>query len=813
MLHDLRYAWRSLLRAPGFTTAAIVTLALGIGANSAMFSVLDALLLKPLPVTDPNALYVLLEGGSYRSFLRFRQRTDLFTGVLASSGVQRADLRIGELAIEPITMSLVSGEFFRTLGVRAVAGRTFDVNDDQKSATPVAVVSYGFWQRRFAGDPALVGRAITVNHTRVTIVGIVPQTFFGERVGARPELWIPLSLWSQVVPGRDLTDPIASANTAWLQVIGRLAPTTTVDHANAALTLDYRRVLTDSFGPRIPDDVRPYIERATVTLDSAARGTSLLRMQYALAVQLLMGAVALVLLMACANLANMLLIRAVAARRAVGIQLAMGIGRSRLVRALLTEPILLCVAGAALSVPVARWTTSALLSLISRDSTPIPLNADFDVRVWLFTGTVCALTIVAIGLVPALKSTRIDVLTALRHGPGNTSARGGPRSLLLIAQVACAIVLLVTAALLARTLANLHASDLGFVTDRLVVVDIDPRKAGYGGERYRALAARLLERLKNLPGAAAATQTENGVLAGRDSSSDRMRPAALLSAAGLPRARFDFVGPDYFRTLGIPLVGGRDFRDTDGAASPRVLIVSQAMARHYFGDRTPIGERMLWRDQVPWEIVGVAADVKQSGPRDEEPLRFWVPYTQQPGAELASIRYAIRTSADADAMVTAIRNAVTIEDSALSVESIDSATDLLDRSLTRDRAVTTVASVFGLLAAAIAGIGLYATLSYSVARRRAELAMRSAIGARPRDLARLVLTDSAQVMGIGVVLGVAGAVTTSQLLTRLLFGLSPTDARTYLTVVVALTAVAFAASYSPARRAARTQPLAGLRAE
>jgi len=813
MLHDLKYAWRSLLRAPGFTTAAILTLALGIGANSAMFSVLDALLLKSLPVTEPNDLYVLLEGGSYRSFLRFRQRTDLFTGVLASSGVQRANLRIGESAIEPITVSLVSGEFFPTLGVRAVAGRTFELNDDQKSATPVAVVSYGFWQRRFARDPALIGRAITVNNTRVTIVGIAPQTFFGERVGARPELWIPLSMWSQVVPGRDLTDPIASANTAWLQVIGRLAPTTTVDHANAALTLDYRRVLTDSFGPRIPDDVRPYIERAAVTLDPAARGTSLLRTQYGRAVQLLMGAVALVLLMACANLANMLLIRAVAARRAVGIQLAMGIGRWRLVRARLTEPLLLCAAGTALSVPVAKWTTSGLLSLISRDSTPVPLPADFDVRVWLFTGAVCVLTIVAIGLVPALKMTRIDVLTTLRHGPGNPGSQSGPGSLLLIAQVTTAIILLITATLLARTLANLHSSDLGFVTDRLVVVDVDPRKAGYGGERYRALAARLLERLKNVSGAAAATQTENGVLAGRDSSSDRMRPAALLSATGLTRARFDFVGADYFRTLGISLVAGRDFRDTDRSASSRVLIVSQAMARHYFGDRNPIGERMLWRDDVPWEIVGVAADVKQSGPRDDEQIRFWVPYAQQPGAELASIRYAIRTSVSADAMVAAIRTAVAAEDPALSVESIDSATELLDRALTRDRAVTTVASVFGLLAAVIAGIGLYATLSYSVARRRAELALRSAIGAGPRDLARLVLTDSARVMGIAVVLGVAGAVAASQLLTGLLFGLSPTDTRTYVAVVFAVTALAFAASYSPARRAALTQPLAGLRAE
>jgi predicted permease len=811
MLHDLKYAYRSLRHTPGFTAAAIVTLALGIGANGALFSILDALLLKALPVERASELVVLGRGGySYPSFLRFSRRTDIFTNLFASSGVSRADIRIDGTPAEHADISLVSGTFFSTLGVGAYAGRAFGPTDDQVGGPPVAVVSYHFWQTRFGLDPNLIGRVVSVNRTPVTIVGVTPPSFFGESVGAAPDLWIPLSMWSQAVPGRDL---LKSQNTAWLRVIGRMPPTVDRDRAAAALTLELRSVLTETFGPRIPADVRPYIQRAVVGLEPAARGVSSLREPFGRPVQLLMGAVVVVLLVACANLANMLLIRGVSRRRAMGIQLAMGIGRGRLIRTVLAESALLAFAGTALSLPVARWTSQLLLRLISEGPVPVPLLVSFDWRVLLYTAVLSVITVVAVGLIPAVRSTRVDVLASLKQTTAGVSGRSGPGAVLLAGQVSCAVVLLVAAALLARTLGNLTSSDLGYSSDRLVIVDVDPRTAGYAGERYRALVARLLDRLRTVPGVTAVTQTENGVLTGRDSSTDRMRPASVLSAEGLPQERFDVVGPDYFRTLGIRIIAGRDIQVTDRSTSPRIMIVNEAMAKQYFPGVEPIGQRMLWRDDTPWEIVGVVADVKQTGPRDPQPLRFYIAYSQATAPELASVRYAVRTQLPAPAIAAALRAAVANEDAALSINTIDSASDLLARALTRDRAVTVIASVFAALTAAIAALGLYAMLGYRVARRRPELAVRSAVGARPIDLAGLVMADSARVVSVGLFVGIAGALAASRLLQGLLFDLSPTDAATYIAVVAGLAVVALVASYGPARAAARAEPLAALRGE
>ena len=811
MRHDLRYAWRSLVHTPGFTAVAVLTLALGIGANSGLFSILDTLLLKSLPVERPAELVVLGHGSySFPSFLRFRQRTDLFTNLFASSGVSRADLRIDTTPAEHADISLVSGTFFSTLGVGAYAGRAFGPADDRVGEPPIAVASYRFWHTRFGLDPTVIGRVVSVNRTPVTIVGVTPPSFFGESVGASPDLWIPLSMWSQVVPGRDL---LKSPNTAWLRIIGRMPPPIDRDRAGAALTLELRSVLTETFGPRIPDDVRPFIARAVVRLEPAARGVSSLREPFGRPVQLLMGAVIVVLLVACANLANMLLIRGVSRRRAMGIQLALGIGRGRLIRTVLTESSLLSFAGAALSLPIARLTTQLLLALISEGPAPVPLLASLDWRVLIYTTVLSVLTVVAVGLIPAVRSTRVDVLASLKPTIAGVSGRNGPGAMLLACQVSFAVVLLIGAGLLARTLANLTSSDLGYASDRLVIVDVDPRSAGYQGERYRTLVARLLDRLRAMPGVTAVTQTENGVLSGRDSSTDRMRPASVLSAEGLPQARFDVVGPDYFRTMGIRIIAGRDVLVGDRATSPRIMIVNESMAKQFFPSVDPIGQRMLWRDAVPWEIVGVVAEVKQTGPRDSLPLRFYIPYSQAAAPELASVRYAVRTTLPTTAIAPALRAAVSSEDAALSVSTIDSAADLLARALTRDRAVTVIASVFAALTCLIAACGLYAMLGYRVARRRAELSVRSAVGARPLDLARLIMADSARVVGVGLFFGVAGAVAASRLLEGLLFDLSPTDTATYGLVVGGLVVVAFIASYGPARAAARAEPLAALRAE
>ena len=812
---DVRYAVRTLRRSPGFAASAVLSLALGIGANTAIFSVLDAVLLRSLPVKDADQLLVVGTGGdySYPVFQRFREENHVFQDLFATAEARMADVDLGN-GPERTNVALVSGSYFGVLGLSPVAGRIFTPDDDRVGGSqPVAVASYGYWQRRFGRDRALVGRTVTMNGAPITVVGVAPPEFFGERVGAAPDLWVPLTLQEVIEPGRDI---LGNSNAAWLQIIGRRRPGLNVASAEAELTRLYRRALFDSFGTTLQSDTRRRIEQATVKLESASTGLSTLRVRFSRPLQVLMTVVALLLLIACANVANLLLARAAARRREIGLRVALGVGRARLVRQLLTESVLLSGMGALLGMLLASWSQGILLRLVSRDGRAVPLAVGLDARVLTFVLVISVATGLLFGLAPAWQSARADLMLSLRSKQATPSrGRFALSPSLVVIQVAISVVLLVGAGLFLRTLSNLGGVDLGFAPDRLLIVDVNPRLVGYHGERYAALCRRLLQQLKSVPGVASVTFSENGVLTDRDSSTSRMRPEGFVAGSqGPPQARFDAVGPDYLRTMGITLLEGRDIDERDQSSASRVVVISEQMARRYFANTTSIGRRMLWgpgNALQNLEIVGVARDVKQHDPRDDMRLRFYVPYFQQARVELDSVRFIVRTAAEPRAMSGLLRQAVHSEDHRLPIISVDTAETLADRTLVQERLVATLSAAFAALALTLTCIGLYGLLAYRVARRTNEIGIRMALGATRRRVLWTVVRLDLVLIVTGVTFGLPLALGASQLGRSLLFGVDPTDGWVLGAATLAMAFIGVLAGAIPGYRASQVQPIVALR--
>ena len=671
-MNDFRYSIRGLLKAPAFTIVAVLTLALGIGATTAIFSLFDAVVLKSLPVHNPDELFTV-DVGHYRAYQAFRQETDLFSDVLASGGIGELDATIEGGVSEKARVSLVSASYFSTLGVPAAMGRTFGARDERPAGEPaIAVVSHAYWQRRLARDPAIVGRVVRIRSVPLEIVGVSSAGFFGEEVGASPDLWIPLTMWASIVPGRDLLN---SPATSWLRIIGRLKPGVGVPQAEARLTITFRRVLEGIFGLSSASDVRREINESTIRLTPAGQGVSRLRGRFAQPLQLLLAAVVLVLLISCANVANLLLARAASRRREIDLRLALGMSRLRLVRQLMTESLVLSAMGAVVGFALAWFGREALLRLVSADGSRAPVAVETDLRLIAFVAVLSVATALLFGSVPAWRSLRASLVTslAIRRGSSNRSSHI-TSPLLVVAQVAVSLVLLMGAGLFLRTLTNLRNVDLGFVPERLIVLNVNPQAAGYKGDDYAVITQRVLERLRTMPGVTAASFSENGVLFGRDSGTDLIRPEGFPAADSYPRARWDVVGPMYFSTMGIPLAAGRDFRDRDDASTPQVVAINETMARRFFGGANPIGRRLLWGDgpkQTDFEIIAVTRDVKQASPRDQSQLRFYLPYRQLPVTRptwiLASVQFMVRTAADPVAMLPVLQRAVSAEDARLSV--------------------------------------------------------------------------------------------------------------------------------------------------
>jgi predicted permease len=816
--HDLRYTARALRKSPGFTAVAVLTLSLGIGATTAIFSLVDAVILKSLPVRDPGEL-VLVGGAQYPVFQAYRRHIDVFADLCATSGLRPLDLEVQPGVRERTGVSLVSGSYFSTLGVQAAAGRTFTADDDLRPGEhPIAVASYGYWQRRFGRDPSALDRVVRVSGTPITIVGVAPPGFFGEDVGAAPDLWIPLTMWGQIVAGRNM---LQSPGTGWLRIIGRVRPGVPVSGVRPDLTLTFQRVLTDVFGPNVPDDVRRDIAAATIRFEPAGKGLSTLRVRFARPLQLLMGAVVLVLLIACANIANLLLARATTRRREIDVRLALGMSRPRLIRQLLTESLVLASLGGALGVAISWLGREALLRLISADGSRLPVGVVTDARLLAFVALISSATAIGFGLAPAWQSARSGIATSLvaRREAGGSQQRLG--SLLIVAQVAVSLVLLMGAGLFLRTLANLRDVDLGFAPERLLVLDLNPQAAGYAGERAIALSQRLVDRMKALPGVSAVSIAEHGVLMGRHNGTNLMRPEGFIAGPeGFPQLQWDVVGPHYFSSIGTPLVAGRDFTERDAAGAPHVVAINEATARRFFGGTDPIGRRLVWGvagSQAPFEIVAVTRDIKHIGPRDEAQLRFYLPYLQLPAVRpnwiLTSTRFIVRTAAEPAALASGLRQLVQSEDPRLSVTSIDAGTELASRTLVRERLIALLLVAFGALAAGLACLGLYGLIAYQVAQRTGEIGIRLALGAQRHDVIWVVLRRAVAWIAAGVVVGVPLALSVSRVAESFLFGLSATDLRTLAGAAIVMVVMGLLAGFIPARRATRIDPMISLRAE
>jgi predicted permease len=810
---DVRYSARVLRQSPGFTLAVVVALALGLGATTAIFGLLDAVILKSLPVKNPEELVLVRSPGHYGVFQAFREESEAFVDLFGSGGVTALDVEIEGGLRERASISLVSGAYFSTLGVAAARGRTFTADDDRVPGQhAVAVIGDGYWQRRFGRDPRVLGQTIRIGSIPITIIGVTPPGFFGEEVGAAPDLWVPLTMWGHVVPGRNL---LQSPGTSWVRMVGRIRPGIEMAQAEARLTSIAQREVADVFSGDPADEVQKEIAGIRVRLAPANNGVSNLRARFARPLQLMMGAVAVVLLIACANIANLLLARAAARQREIDVRLALGLSRGRLIRQLLTESLLLAAVGGAAGLGVAWLSREALLRLISADGSRVPVAAETDARLLVFVTVLSFGTAILFGLAPAWQSARTAIVKSL-IGRGEQGRPARVSALLVVTQVALSLVLLMSAGLFLRTLANLRDVDLGFAAERLLILDVNPHAAGYTGEGFLALTARLLGRLAEIPGVSSASVAENGVLMGRNSSTNLMRAAGFVAGPeGFPRTHFDWIGPRYFATMGIPLLAGREFGERDDARATPVVAINEEMARRFFGDANPIGERLLWGAAGSLEIVAVTGGVRHSGPRDDVQMRFYLPLLQLPQIRPnwipASSRLVVRTAADPAAIAPVLRQAVASEEPRLSVASLDAGPDLVSRTLVQERMVATLLAAFAVLAAGLACLGLYGLMAYHAVQRTSEIGIRMALGAAPDAVLRGILGQGLRWIAAGVAIGVPLALSASRLARNLLFGLSPADPATLAGAAAVMSLIGLLAGYVPARRASRVDPAVALR--
>jgi putative ABC transport system permease protein len=822
---DLRFAFRMLRKNPGFTAVAVLTLALGIGANTAIFTLMDAVLLRRLPVEQPEQLIELmtvygggaayLDGKSFNSFSypalqHLRQHNRSLSGLIASSN-GRFYCVVDGAPPERVAGQYVTGDFFSVLGVSSVAGRTITPDDDRFGApNPVAVISDGYWARRFGRSPAVLGKSILVEKVPLTIVGVIPEKFFGTQIGRRVDLWAPLS-----------TEPLmrqpswtASAGPKWLQLVGRLKPEVSLEQARADLETQFRLAVVEAeLALNLTPEVRQGALNLKLKVEPAGNGLSDLRRQFSKPLAVLMIIVGLVLLIACANLANLLLARAAVRQREIAVRLALGAGRARLIRQLLTESLLLALIGAAAGLLLADAGTQYLLKLLASGRSPVLLDVQPDARLFVFTGSLSVLTVLLFGLAPALRASKTDLIPVLKEGGRGAEAGGSRQRLsrgLIVIQIALSLVLLVGAGLFLRTLRNLHSIDLGFERENVLLVKLDPSHSGYTPEKMRGLLMGVLERLQAIPGVRSASLSWNPPIAGGGSS----RTVSVEGRAPGPEADreiyVNWTAPRYFETLGVPLIAGRDFgpRDTQGA--PRVVLINQTMARLFFGGANPVGQRIRVEDNDIREVVGVVGDSHYLEIREKiAPTLYLNTFQEQrPGSE-----FAIRTSGDPIATIPAVRREIENQVAGVAIGSIRTLAGQADAWLLQERLVALLSSCFGGLALFIAAVGLYGVLSYSVARRTQEIGIRMALGAQRFDVMAMILKGILRLVCLGLVIGIPLSLILGRFVADLLYGITPADPLTIAVGALVLTIVALLAGYLPARRASQVDPMEALRHE
>jgi len=836
---DLRYAGRIMRRNPGFAAVAALILGLGIGANTAMFSLIDAVLLKMLPVKNPEQLVLLshvskrqsLASFPYKDYRRLRDQNQVFSGALAYRSI-RMNVSVEGQPEPAVAGQFVTGNYYSVLGVNAALGRTIIPDDDQFSAQPVCVISYNYWRRRFARDPAVVGKTIHISGIPFTIIGVTPPEFFGLEVGSSLDISVPVMVWAQrTTTGGEVSIVDERQNSSIFIVIGRLRSEAPMAQAQANLGLLYQQIVDESIaryqGGKGGAGQSRLEER--LVCESVSHGLSELRWQFSRALLALMSVVGLVLLIACANVAGLLLARAVARRKEIAIRLALGVGRLRLVKQLLTESVLLGSLGGLLGLLFASWGTSLLLPLLSQGEIPVHLNLDPDIRMFTFTGAVAVLTSVLFGLAPAFLATRVDLNSTLKNDAPGLATGSGIRSasmtfgqIFVIAQVAFSLLLLVGAGLFVRSLRNLQQAPTGFVRENVLVLKLEPLGSDRKTPQHALFYDELLQRVEAIPSVRQASLVGYSPMARREWIRHGQSPeiANRISLHGYtPQSDEEMVipwmqvYPKSFATLGIPLVAGRDFTPQDTQQAPQVGIINESMARRFFGNESPIGRRFdgpAYGGEI--QIIGVVKDVKYASPRNAGREMFYIPFTQA-NTGRAQMTLVVRTAGDPMTIVAAVRRETQAMDPQAPRFEVETLATQIAASLGKERLLAALSSGFGLLALLLSCFGLYGVLSYAVARRTREIGIRIALGADRRDVIRLVLRDALRLVLLGVALGIPAALAASRLVYSQLFGISAADPGAIGLATLILLAVAAAASYLPARRAARVDPLVALRVE
>lgn len=846
-IRNVRLAVRGLLKTPGFTAVVVLTLGLGIGANTAIFSVVNDVLLRELPVEDPDELVLFrnVEGRDGRlsragenigsidsvtgrnsstsfsllTFERFRSSGRALSHVFAFAPFNRMTLLIDGQPDTSDMGQLVSGDYFVGLGVSAIAGRTLTDADDQPSAPPVGVISYRFWERRFNRDPSVIGKTIQVNRVPVTLIGITPPGFAGAmQIGESVDISLPLAQHGRFQPDR-------SKNRAepwywWIRVMGRLAAGVTAEQARASLEPIFQDTAREGWlaGSGREDGVGSKMpEVSTLAADPGGRGENDRRRLYAESLRILMGLVAVLLLVASANVANLLLARGSARRREIALRLALGATRTRIVHQLLGESFLLAFIGTAFGTLFAYWSRGLLLGLRQFNGAPAVLDLPLDGRVLAFTIAVTAGTALLFGLAPALRATRVDLTAEFQSGGRllGTRARSRLGQMLMVVQIALSLVLLINAGLFVQTLRNLEQVAAGFNTQHLALFRIEATPAGYRREAFTMLQARVQERLEQIPGVSAATFSRVPLLAGTRANRRTVIPGYTPPAGASMNINVNGISPNFFTAMEIPLVVGRSFTARDDEKAPKVAIVSHAFARRYFAHANPVGRRITFganpnQPATEIEIVGVARDAKYTTLREAESVTIYLPAPQTLDGVA---NYYVRTVSDPAAVGPAIRAAVREIDPMLPVIDLRTQEQQIERGTSQERLFARLSGFFGLAALILACVGLYGLMSYLVLQRTGEIGLRLALGALPAEVLRMVLRESFALVAIGLVLGLAVAYGVRRFVESMLFGLTAADPLTYAVVAGVLIAITLLASLRPAHRAARVDPMTALRAE
>ena len=836
LFEDLRYALRTMAARPAFSAIAILSLALGIGANSAIFSLWNSVLHATLAgVHNPGQLVILSNpdtaGGwhgsargdrdwlTYAEFEQLREQSRSFSGVMAAqSFLSQWRVRFNGSEWEEVHGRLVSNGYFQVLGVSPALGLVFE--GDESTDSPYAVISYNYWQRRFGGNADILGRTFRLRNASLTVIGVAPAGFQGETAGQQPDLWIPLRLQPSVMPGQDTLHDTPPSKTMWLHVFGRLKPGVTAARAEAESNAIFKTGLQAFYGNVASAQQRLELLDQHLKVRPGARGASETRSNFSTSLTALLASAGALLAIACANLANLQLARGTARRPELALRVSLGASRRRILRLLITESMVLAVTGGLGGLAAAFLLHGALVRMIAQADEDFRMSFALDPLVLLFTTGVTLGAALLFGVLPAWQITGSDSVSGVReHSPNATGSVRAKRwgQLLVSLQLALSLPLLVGAGLLARTVYNLeHQVDLGYSAGRLLQVRIDPREAGYDTVRSGLLFRDLLGRIQQIPGVKAATFSENGIFTGSISRSSVEVEGFTGKQEQDREVAMEVVGPGYFSTLRIPIALGREITGEDGAGTSRVCVINQAFAQHFLAGWNPLGMRVTstgGTKRTACQVIGVAGNARTETPRGRAKPRFYIPATQPLEDKATPAHFLIRTTIETAPVLASVRRTVRRVNAALPISTALSLEEQMQRRTAQDHTAAQLAVVFGCAALALAATGLYGVLSYSIARRTGEIAIRMALGARPGRVITMILGETCALILSGVTAGAILAYVASRLITSQLYGISPQDPLTMAAAIGLLVLVALSAVYLPARRASRLDPMKALRQE